>query len=147
MTRLQTRRCACHDVGRPRGGRAGNAPNELRKHHAANTHTSTHCTALNVVINLAARPPQLGIKEAFDQVLITRNNNGGCAASIMSENSAQVAEFCAITDAAPHIAEAYLESCSWSLEAAVDMFFNASPPRPAAAAGAGAQEEPAAGEG
>lgn len=35
-----------------------------------------------------------------------------------------VAEFCAITDAAPEVAEAFLSGSDWELSTAVDLFFN-----------------------
>jgi hypothetical protein len=71
----------------------------------------------------------------------------------MEDETAQseaVSTFCAITGAAPAVAEHYLDSCSWNVERAVDMFFTSPPGEqtnvpdsPGRAANAGMSEEDA----
>jgi hypothetical protein len=52
-----------------------------------------------------------------------------------TEHADMLAEFIGITDAEAAIAEAYLESCSFNLERALDMFFRGEDLPPATAAG------------
>lgn len=49
------------------------------------------------------------------------------------DHSELIANFSSITDAAPHVAEAFLESCNFELERAVDLYFSGNEPNPPAA--------------